>query len=65
MVDDYAEGIYEYKNGLGDEQRVILKINGFWYLAGWECPMDLKEEQNGMDQVAEKDIGKLLYKLEE
>ncbi|UQI38790.1 hypothetical protein [Vreelandella venusta] len=64
MVDEYPEGLYEYKAGSGSEQRVILKINGDWYLAGWECPLDLKEEANGIDQVAEKDIGKLLYEVE-
>lgn len=70
MIDNYAEGLYEYHPGIKDSsegidhsQRVILKIDGHWYLAGWEMPMSLSEDSNGMDKVAKRDIGEMLYKI--
>lgn len=60
----YKSGLYRYKSGLGKEQRVILYIDGDWYLAGWECPLELSDVESPSTVLA-SNIGELICEIED
>jgi hypothetical protein len=56
----YKQGLYEYA-GIGTH-RVVLHLNGRWYLAGWEVPLVL-DTCNSISTINPSSIGKLLYEV--
>ena len=65
MSNEYKSGLYRYNAGMGKEQSVILYIDGYWYLAGWESPLYLSYEKETFDSVMASNIGGLICELED
>ena len=64
MSTEYKSGLYRYKAGMGKEQSVILHINGYWYLAGWECPLELSNRESSSEAL-KSNIGELICEIED
>ena len=64
MSNEYKSGLYRYNAGAGKEQSVILHIDGYWYLAGWEIPLQLNNMESP-SKVLESNIGELICEIDD
>ena len=66
MSNEYKSGLYRYNAGAGKAQSVILHIDGYWYLAGWEIPLGMNYSgESGFGSVMTCDIGEQICEIKD